>query len=526
MGNLNNDFSFTIRPIKPTKSFSRFNDDFLRDQIESYEEKISPIKNKSEKVKLSFLPINFTTVYNSTLPSGWTQGVLIPAKGLQTVVAAGAYAKIGKLSIQFYPQFHYAQNTPFEEYPSEAGLEFYSFLRRSVFNIDSPVRFGTDPISNFNLGNSHIMMNLGGISFGLSNENIWSGPGQINSLVLGDNAPGFKHFRIQTTRPLKTFLGSFEGNYWIGQLKGSGFTHFSDGKSKEVLDGERENDWRYFTGITFTYSPKWTPGLSIGLTRGFQIYREDMENSLRAYFPLFAPFQKVGEGEIENIERREDQNVSIFGRWVVPTAKTEFYFEFSRNDHPLRWRDFFLNPEHSRGFLLGFSKYITLQNEQTLGITGEISQNQFSINNIIRWKNLIGVSNSGLGSYDNTQVRHGWTNKGQVLGSSNGISGNSQSMKVGIYSRLNEYSIQFRRQTHNSNFYQYANTGGLNVRPWVDLSTSFNYSTSYKNILFTSELGLIHSKNFNYYYEVEDPLYPQSKNKFNFNLNFSIIYLL
>src|SRR5690606_37376601 len=118
---------------------------------------------------------------------------------------------------------------------------------------------GTKIISVFNLGNSHVMMDFDGISFGISSENLWSGPGQFNSLVLSDNAPGFYHFRVQTNRPLKTFLGSFEGNYWIGQLKGSDLTHFGNKAYTEILDGTREDDWRYFTGITFSYSPKWTP---------------------------------------------------------------------------------------------------------------------------------------------------------------------------------------------------------------------------------------------------------------------------
>lgn len=525
IGNLNCDFSFNVRPINTEFAFPEFTSPFLTDSIAGHETKLSLPQSKSGKFKISALPLQLTTVFNSTLPGGWTNGALIPAKGIQTLASAGFHMKLGKLSIQLYPQYHYAQNLPFEEYPEDAPQEYYSYLRRSVRGIDNPVRFGNNPTSEFHLGNSHIMMNFDGISFGASSENLWSGPGQLNSLVLSDNAPGFYHFRIQTNRPLKTFMGSFEGNYWIGQLKGSGLTYYSDKAYTEILEATKSSDWRYFTGLTLSYAPKWTPGFSLGLTRGFQIYRKDMD-SFNSYFPLFAPFQKEEEGLIESRDRRQDQNVSVFTRWVIPAAKTEFYLEFSRNDHPLNWRELVLNPEHSRAYLIGFSKYIKLPINYTFGIIGEMSQTQFSINNIIRWPDFIGASNSGIGSYYNFQVTHGWTNQGQILGASTGISGNLYSLKLGLFNGFNELSIMLERQAHNPNFYQLANTAGLNVNPWVDYTSNITYSNSFKNMLFYSSIGLTNSTNFNYWKAKDDDFSTLDNTKINLNINISLSYLL
>lgn len=526
-GSLNNDFSFNVRPIYPEKAFPEFNDSFLIDSLDGYSQIIKPLKNKNEKIEVSPLPLQLISVYNSTSPAGWANGELIPAKGIQTLISAGAHVKVGKLSIQLYPQFHYAQNSPFEEYPTDAPEEYFRYLRRSVYYIDNPVRFGTSSISNFSFGNSHVMLNLGGVSFGVSSENIWSGPGQFNSLVISDNAPGFNHFRIQSTHPLKTFLGSFEGNYWIGELKGSGLPHFSDATYTTLLDGEKEDDWRYFTGITFSYSPKWTPGFSLGFTRGFQIYRGDMENNFKAFFPLFAPLQKENEGLIESRDLRQDQNVSVFSRWSIPNAKTEIYFEYSRNDHPFNFRDLLLNIEHSRAYQIGFSKYIKLPNKYSLGIQGEITQTQASINNIIRWPNYLGSSNSGLGSYDNFQVRHGWTNKGQVLGSNTGISGNSQLIKVGIYSGINEISIIAERLERHPNFYQLSNTASLNVNKWVSNSIFLNYTNTFNNLMLKSSLGFNEDFNRNFFSKKSkiDDIKTNLKS-FILNLNIQLIYHL
>lgn len=526
-GKLSNDFSFNVRPIYPEKAFPEFKDSFLIDSLDGYSPIIKPLKNKGEKIEVSPLPLQLISGYNSKYPAGWTSGELIPAKGIQTLFSAGALVKIGKLSIQLYPQFHYSQNLPFEEYPENAPEDYFRYLRRSVFYIDNPVRFGTSAISNFSLGNSHFMLNLGGVALGISSENIWSGPGQFNSLIMSDNAPGFNHFRIQSSHPLKTFLGSFEGNYWIGELKGSGLPHFSDGTYTTLLGGEKEDDWRYFTGITFSYSPKWTPGFSLGFTRGFQIYRGDMESNFKAFFPLFAPLQKENEGLIESRDLRQDQNVSIFSRWSIPKAKAEIYFEFSRNDHPFNFRDLLLNIEHSRAYQIGFSKYLELSKNYFLGIQGEITQTQASINNIIRWPDYLGSSNSGLGSYDNFQVRHGWTNNGQVLGSNTGISGNSQLIKVGIYSGIKEISLNVERLERHPNFYQITNTAGLNVNKWVSNSIFLNYSNIFNNLMLKSDLGFNKDFNRNFFNnksKIED--IKTNSISTNLNINIQLIYFL
>ena len=522
IGNLNPEFSFNYRPILVEKAFPEFNSPFLNDSIENYATKIQEIK--SNKLKISPLPIQLITVFNSAHPYGWANGPLIPAKGIQTLFSAGAHLKYGKLSVQLYPQFQFAQNLPFEEYPENAPAQYFSFLYRSVNGIDNPVRFGNSSIKEVYFGNSHINLNLGGITFGISSENFWVGPGQFNSLVISDNAPGFYHFKAHSNRMLKTFLGGFEGMYWVGKLEGSGHSHFSDGTGSEIFRPKDDSSWRYFTGLSLSYSPKWTPGLSIGINRVFQIYREDMENDFRSFFPFFAPFPKEGEGLQENRDKREDQNVSVFGRWVIPNANTDFYFEYSRNDHPLNWRDLILNPEHSRGFLLGFSKYFSHKNQQTWGITGEITHTQFSMNNIIRWGT--GIPNRGLGLYDNYQVRHGLTNKGQTIGASTGISGNTYTIKIGKFSKIKEISIQFERFDRHPNFYKYAQSGGLRVKPWVDHSIYTNYSNNFKNLLVKSSIGFIHSSNYNYLITEETLFNSNSNQKVSFNFNISLTYLL
>jgi hypothetical protein len=522
LGNTSSNFSFSYRPVLVEKAFPEYSSPFLNDSIPGYATKLADFQKN--KLKITALPVHLITVFNSSSPYGWANGPLIPTKGVQTLWSAGVHVKYGKLSVQLYPQFQYAQNKAFEEYPADAPNDYFRLLNRSVNGIDHPVRPGRSRLSQLFLGNSHINLNLGGITVGLSSENLWLGPGQFNALILSDNAPGFYHFKVHSSRPIQTFLGGFEGMYWAGRLEGSGYSHFSDGKASNIFKPKDDSDWRYFTGISLSYSPKWTPGLSVGINRVFQIYRHDMGNDLRSYFPFLSPLPKEGEGVLENIAKREDQNVSVFSRWVFPKAQTEFYFEYSRNDHPLNWRDLILNPEHSRGFLLGFSKYFRHANQQYWGIIGEITHTQYSMNNIIRWGQ--GIPNRGLGLYDNYQVRHGLTNKGQTLGSSTGISGNAYTFKVGRFANLKELSVQLERLDRHPNFYKYAQSAGLNVRPWVDHAVYVNYSNNFRNLLLKSSAGFIHSSNHNYLVPEMSSFEGNVNQQLNFNLNFSAIYLL
>lgn len=527
-GHVDSSLSFNVRPIAIPKSFPKYNSAYLGDSTSRYPYSPSSFQKKNSKLKLTLIPIHLLTTYNSSIPNGWENSELLSNVGLQIMVSPGFHFNFGKLSFQFNPNFHFAQNKRFEEYPTEAPNEYFGLLRRSVFGIEKPVRYGTGSISSFNLGNSHIGAYLGGIFLGVSSENIWAGPGQFTSLVISDNAPGFYHFRLQSTRPLKTFLGNFEGIYWAGQLNSSNKTHFSDGNYQTIFGEKEESSWRYFTGLTISYSPKWIPGFSLGGTRGFQVYREDMENNFKAFFPLFAPFQKEEEGLIESRDLRQDQNVSIFSRYLIPSAKAEIYFEFSRNDHPLNWRDLLLNPEHSRAFQLGFSKYFKLPSRYSLGFQGEITQSEFSINNIVRWPNVLGISNSGLGSFDNFQVKHGWTNEGQLLGANTGISGNSYLIKVGIYDGFEEISFKIERFQNQPNFYEFANTAGMDVDPWVDNSFFVNYSNAFERFLFKSSIGITSSYNYNFLKENQnqDGFSTGTNKKSNFSLNLSLIYSL
>jgi hypothetical protein len=522
LGNLNPDFSFNYRPILVEKAFPELNSPFVVDSTDGYQKKVRIFDEKSGNFKFSILPIQLNTVYNSHHPYSWGDGAILPAKGIQTLLSAGFFVKWGILRIGLNPQFHYAENSAFEEYPEDAPFEYFQRLRRGSFGLDTPVRFGQTSITRVLPGNSYAYLNFGSFSTGLSTENIWWGPGRKNALHLSDNAQGFLHYTIKTSKPAKTFIGNFEGQYFMAKLDGSKRPHFSDNAYSELLPSKNDSTWRYFTGISFSYNPKWVPSLFMGISRTFQIYRSDMDDDLRAWFPIFDPIPKEGTGVIENILLREDQHLSFFARYVIPVAKTELYFEYIRNDHSLSWREAFLNPDHSRGYLIGFSKYFQAWGNSNIEILGEMLHTQISINNIIRWT---GPPNNGLGLFDNYQVTHGLTNRGEILGSHGGTSGNIYSMSAAVINKFNKFGIELERIERDKNFYNLAYSSSIDVSPWIDSSIGI-IAEAFKNGFFiTANIKTIHTLNYNFYNsKLDNSIFTEQNSKFSLYTKINVAY--
>ena len=137
---------------------------------------------------------------------------------------AGLFAQYGPLTIQLRPEWVKAQNKDFEGFSNEnSDQKWYEYYE--IYNfIDLPEKFGHAPYQKSLWGQSSIRLNYGPMSMGLSSENLWWGPGKYNSLSMSNSADGFFHFTLNTSKPIHTPIGSFEGQIIAGRLVNSGFT--------------------------------------------------------------------------------------------------------------------------------------------------------------------------------------------------------------------------------------------------------------------------------------------------------------
>lgn len=526
MGELDSTISFNIRPLQPNYlaelpvygSYSFF----------EAGGPMGKINRRAPKKLFAILPFRNTLSYNSGRPYGWGNGLMIPNVGFQNYITAGVSAKYHFLNIQFQPEILWAQNLPFQGYPNHYPKEVNLARFFSWNNGDHPERFGDNPYSKMWWGQSRITLSLGAFETGISTGNIWWGPGQFNALTFSNNAQGFPHLTFNTSRPAKTFLGSFEGQIIMGRLEPSGFEPSQWVFLNEAYFKELSEDWRYLNGISVSYQPKWIPGLSLGLNRTFQQYSKDKTSSFGDWFPIFEVFTKTRLFEdghtVDYDSRAQDQQVSIIGRYLFTQAKVELYFEYGKRDHALNWREFILNPEHARAYLIGFNKLFNLPDQPKLiQVRGEMTQQQESINRYIRYSGLGG----GNSWHEHYQVR-GFTNYGESLGVGIGSGGsNVQTLEVSLINKLNKFGVRLERLANHQDFYYRAFGQQQERQPWVDLSVGFLADYQWNRFMLSSNLTLI--KGLNYQWQLRSPStpeFPNGKNNFSIFAQAHLIYLL
>lgn len=440
---------------------------------------------------VELLPVALRQQYNTHHPYGRNDGSMIPAKGYQGQLSFGFLFRKGIISLQLRPEIVYAHNDPFPGFAPDQSDEVWRSYYNTILNvIDAPSRFGSRSYAKLFPGQSAFRINYRKLSLGLSTENLWWGPGIRNALIMSDNAPGFPHLTFNSSQPLTSGIGSFEWQLVSGKLTGSGF--FPD--TSRMINGDplyrpkQEDADRYLNGIVFTWRPKWTKTLFVGFSRVYYQYVSDVSPTLDGYLPVLG---KLFKGSLKNDDaRKRDQMISFFFRWALPKEKAEFYGEFGRNDHAQNAQDFLVEPEHSRAYIIGFSKWFEGK-KKDVQLFGEITNLQKPSTLLLR------AQESWYAHY---QVRHGYTNYGQVIGAGIGPGGASQTIGLQWGPGLERLGATFERVVHNNDFYYNAFAPYQEwQRHWVDLSLNVDKSWLRKNMLYNAGISLVHSINYQWY---------------------------
>lgn len=520
LGQADSSVSFMIRPIYPKLSF-KASDVFYQDSTEKRYNLLdapSTFKSKNGQLRGSFLPLTIQTQFNSHHPYGWNDGAMIPAKGAQTLLSAGIFMEYGMLSIQFRPEVDLAVNNYFDTFYSQTYPVIFARYYDFNNNIDIPARFGKDEYSRANWGQSSIRLNYKALSFGLSTENLWWGPGMRNALIMSNNAAGFKHFTFNTRKPIKTGIGSFEGQIIAGRLEGSGYNVLEPTRDffSDPLEVKKPDDWRYLSGLAITWQPKWVPGLFLGLTKSAQLYHNDL-SKFGDYLPFFSSGTNVSADEA--VEKRDTRG-SVFMRWLWPEEHAEIYFEYGKNNSTGTARSRALEANRRRAYIFGMRKMLPFNTGRNENILVSLEATQMQQTNV----NDIREADSW---YVNKYVRHGYTNRGEVLGAGIGPGGNLQSIDVSWVSGLKRLGIQIERYVHQNDFYFYAYEDSLDPRRhWTDFSLAGNGEWNYKNLIFNAKLQVVKSLNYQWYLlqKPDDIIWVNGRDAFNIQLQAGLSY--
>ncbi len=493
LGKADSSISFLIRPISLRSLNVPVNDTTLR------RGEGGVLMDGLKGVLIKALPLVLKQQYNSAQPYGWNDGPMVPAKGYESMISAGIFLNYKFISIQLQPEWVFSQNS---KYPGFASNDFDDkrfvkwYYEQYVNKIDAPERFGGGTYSKLFAGQSNLLVTLGPVSAGVSTESMWWGPGKRNSLLMSNNAAGFKHYTIHTAHPIHTSIGLIEAQIINGRLNQSGYFPIQDGiNTGEQYFIPKPKDWRNISGLVATYQPKWVNGLFIGLARSAAVNHADMGNKLSSYLPISSIYLRNTEGADKALNRKQDLYSSYFLRWLFPKDNAEIYFEYGINDFHWNLRDFLIQPDHSRAYIAGITKMFQLKTkEDYIEASIEVTQMEASKTYRVRqsppW-------------YIHDQVRDGYTNLGEVLGAGIGSGGGLQSLGLNWKRGLKKIGLQFERYVHNSDFY-YSSFVDPRIH-WIDFSNGLSIAWDYKQFLLDANLQRIHSFNYQWDYKNVNP---------------------
>jgi hypothetical protein len=474
-GKISIEHSLASRPFFTSKKLKA---DSIYKLIDSSYNFNSTIYSNNKNTWVEILPTTTNFKYNSHHPYGWNESNFIDAKGIQDYISGGIFANWGMISVQLKPELVHASNPSFE----------------------TGNGYGAATKSNYNhafLGQSSIRLNAGVLSVGVSSENMWWGNGIQNSLLMSNNAPGFNHLVINTTKPLKTPIGNFEFSLIAGkltedtsvllQVKDLTTFYYAQGEysGEPALAKLDTGDWRYLSAIYVSYNPKWIPGLFLGFTRlgySYNHYTGNRNNFIYDYLPVFAGLFRSTSNyyTVTGNSTKIKQLISVSARYVFDESHAEIYAEYGSNDNTLNMRDFILSPNHGSIYTAGFKKLVPLDNKKLLDIQAEITNLSMPVDYLIR---STGYTYVYQGSY---------TNQSRVIGAGFGNGSNMQTLNVNLKNGFNKQGFTFQRIVHDALREPYL----TNKQRWTDIAFGYGFQKRYQRLLFHAQALVVNSSNY------------------------------
>ncbi len=376
--------------------------------------------------------------YNSAYPRSYNDGPVWKGKGFTFEAHGGISGRKGKFSYTLHPTLYFSQNADFNGQPSlrpDISSHGYQFILESR-SIDWAQRYGSSSFVSLHPGQSELQFQTGKFYTALSTQNYSVGPAILNPIILGRQAGGFPHLRIGAEpfdiniKGIET--GKWELNFLIGFLSES-----------DYFDEVSNNNTRYLNGLFLAYQPKFLPELTVGFNR--TLYKDTR------YFEgkdLFSTVVKRDDGIIGDdtlsINDTFDQVAAAFIDWNFQEAGFRAYLEFARNDFSGKFIRFLREPEHSRGYTIGFEKTLVTAKDKTVSINYEHS-------NLSRNQSFL--YQPGPIFYAHEINRQGYTHDGQILGAGIGPGGNSDYLEVQIKNAEKIMGIFLQRIESNRDYF-------------------------------------------------------------------------
>lgn len=380
---------------------------------------------------------------NTAYPLGGNDGVVWTGKGLTTTFQTGVAARWGVFSASLAPVAFRAENQSFPLLANGLSGRLRFADGQFPYRIDRPQRFGTQPYTRVDLGESSLRVDVAGVGAGVSTASQWWGPTASFPYVLGNNAGGFPHAFVGTSRPANIGIGTLHGRLVYGTLDQSQYSTVTGADYFENFDlpGKR----RFMAGLVGVAQIRGVRGLEIGGTRFFHAARSSSGlTSANLKLPLQNIFKRRLDAEDtvvlgDNTSLRENQLASLFIRWSPPGSGFEVFGEYGREDFAADLRDLLLEPDHAATTNIGFRK-AWLAPTVMSAIRGEVFTFEASAGSRTRGEGAI---------YLHAPLRQGHTNRGQMLGANVGPgSGSAQLFAFDRFTNRGRFTAFVSRVTN------------------------------------------------------------------------------
>ncbi|MEO5589832.1 MAG: hypothetical protein ABIS03_09615 [Gemmatimonadaceae bacterium] len=360
---------------------------------------------------------------NSSYPFGSNDGPIWAGKGLTSWAQAGVAMRFGPFSAKLAPIAFRAENSEFSLMPNGQTGNLVYADGQFPQEIDKPQRFGDLPYSRIDLGESVIRVDVVGLTAGLSSESQWLGPTIEYPYVLGNNAGGFPHAFVGTSKPVPIGFGHLHGRVTYGYLQQSEYSPVIGHQYFDSFDAPGTK--RFMAALSGVLQINGIRGFEVG---GARFFHSAIDSSGLTSHDLSLPFQNFLKNRLpagdtvafgDDRSLLENQLAMIYFRWAPPRSGFELYGEYGREDFSADIRDFLLEPDHSSTINLGFRKaWLKGEGQASNAIRAEIFTYDIPAGTRNRGEGLI---------YLHQPLRQGHTNRGQQLGAPTGVgSGSAQ----------------------------------------------------------------------------------------------------
>lgn len=453
-------------------------------QSDCYDENINffPSIACSDSIKGTFnlLPIYSNNLYNTRYAKSINDGPAWGGRGFNTTLGFGFSGRIGNFSYVINPIIHYSENKAFyigSDLTASPEYQYPYYRDR----IDLVSRYGDEPYFVIAPGQSEIKFELEPVEFSLSTQNMRWGPALYNPVIMSTNAPGFPHLRIGTSRPLHSTIGDFEINVFWGLLRESDY--FND---------DPDDDWRYFTGMSFGYAPSFWDGFSIGVNRVFYTQKRYITNFFKSGTVLFTKgfFDETRVRQPDGSVTNDiyDQIISGTLQWKDEEDNFRIYMEIFRGDFASGLVLLLEQPEHNAGYMYGLVKKFEMKKDRSMIFTYEHSE-------LATWETS--AQSAGPTIYTHHINKQGYSNYGQVLGASIGPGSQGDMATLTYFWKKYFLMLEYQRSRYNDDYFYLNFTDRNGPTPQdIEHQVGLKFSGWYSNIEYTISSEYAHRDNY------------------------------